>query len=98
MNITTLLDPRGFLLFGLAGAAIGSALVLVDEGLAAFTLLVFGSWVLVVLPVNLLLLYPLLGLVYWIFPSPQPRIWASGFGSLMSFTAGLVSLTLIMSV
>ncbi len=92
------LNPWQLLIYGLLGSAIATLGVLNNEGLENYFLLVSGAWVMIVLPVNLLVLYPVLALWYVFFKGERARMIACGLFSIASFAAGLVSLTAIMSV
>ena len=98
LSMSLFLNPWQLLIYGLLGSATATLSVLNNEGLENYLLLVGGAWVMIVLPVNLILLYPVLILWYVFFKGERARMIACGLCSIASFAAGLVSLTAIMSV
>lgn len=98
MKVSTFLNPWLLVFYGLIGSAFASLSVITSEGLDSYLLLVAAAWAMIVVPVNILLLYPILWLFYTFVKTAGARVSACGACSVVSFMAGLVSLQVIMSV
>lgn len=98
MKLLNFMRPWQIPVYGLLGSALSALDVIGEEGIDAYFLLVAGAWGIFVLPVNIVVLYPPLVILYLFVKSIRWRMILCGLCSILSFLAGLVSLTAIMSV
>lgn len=98
MWLLNVIKPWQIPIYGLLGSAFATFSVIAEEGFENYLLLVGAAWAMIVLPVNLLLLYPPLILFYVFYKGMRGRAAVCIICSVLSFLAGLVSLQTIMSV